>query len=168
MSLIIEKEYELKEFLKESIIQRFCLKLVTSERINSKIFDYEKRFLKNESCVVQLVCEENLVKTNLDRHRDVILKVLNIVFNKLETICCFQSLDADRPGESVESLREFLTTIFASNHSLADVRECNNVRNIKIQLNNYLLCCEIVSVYSRKENVHDLFKRISEINYLTI
>lgn len=131
MSLKIEEDDELKEFLKGYIIRRFCLELVTSERINNKIFDYEKRFLKNESCVVQLDCEENSVKTNLDRHRDVIFKVLNMVFNKLETICYFQSLNVDKPGESVESLRELLNTIFASNHSLADVRECNNVRNFK-------------------------------------
>lgn len=140
MSLNVEDDDELKEFLKGNIIRRFCVKSVTSEGINNKIIDYEKRFLKNENCVVQLDCEENLVKTNLDRHRDVIFKVLNMVFNKLETICIIQSLNVDRPGESVESLRELLNTIFASNHSLADVRECNNVSNFKIQINNHLLC----------------------------
>ena len=131
MYLKIDENNELKEFLKGNIIKRFCLNLVTSERINNKIFDYEEQFLKNKSCVAKLDCENNLEKTNLDRHRDVIFKVLNMVFNKLETICCFQSLNVDRPGESVESLREILNTIFASNHSLADVGECNNVRNLK-------------------------------------
>lgn len=151
MSLKIEKDDELEKFLKGSIIQRFFLKLVTCERINSKMFEYEKRFLKNKSYVVQLDCEQYLVKTNLDRHRDVIFKVLNMVFNKLEIICCFQSFNADRPGESVESLRELLNIIFASNQSLADVRECNNVRNIKYNLTTTYYVVKIVQLILEKK-----------------
>lgn len=130
MSLKIDEDDEFKEFLRGNVIKRFCLNLVTSEGINSKIFDYEKLFLRNEKCIAELDCSEDLEKTILDRHRDVIFKVLNLVFIKLETLCCFQSLNVDRPGESVESLRGILNTIFASNHSLADVGECNNVSNL--------------------------------------
>lgn len=145
MSLKIAEDDELKEFLRGNIIKRFCLNSVTFERINNKIFDYEKRFLKNESCLGKLDCVENLEETNLDRHRDVIFNVLNMVFIKLETLCCVQSFNVDKPGESHEKLKETLNSIFASNHSLADDGKCNNVRSIQIQLNKSLI--EIFSLF---------------------